>query len=234
LDDIRDTLDDHSASGLPGSIEPKAVDRMILSAMVNWNVPLQALFKSLRGAIGHLLEETLNASVSEWRTTQLYKEMIKIMGTFIELHVGDLECNVASRALRVERTKPITNDVETLDRCEREERKFFRAARFKERSEMFFDKQDESTGKTTLAEERERKRINKDVAEAIEKKMGTDPFAREVDVMAKIRGYYKIASTRFVDNICQAVEADLFLKLRDGLQDDLEEGLHLTQPDCKS
>lgn len=233
LDEMRNTLDDHSASGLPGSIEPKAVDRMVLAALVYWHHPLETLFVSLRGALTNMFVSTLNESVSEWKTTHLYKEMLHIIDIFMKIHIGDIVSSVASRALRIERIKPITSDVESLDRCEREEREVFKTARFKERSEKWFDRQDESTGKTTSREDRERKRQNKDSAEVIERRMGPDPFAREVAVMAKIRGYYKIASTRFVDNICQAVEADLFLRLRTGLGEDLEDGLRLTGPECK-
>jgi hypothetical protein len=231
LDDIQKFLNEHSASGLPGAIELKAVDQLILSALANWQIPLHALFKALRGAINHLVQDSLNTSVSEWRTTPLWKEMLRIIKDFIDLHVGDLESNIAPRALRVEQTKPITNDSETLDRCEEEERQWFQTARFRERSERYFDKLDKINGKPTTSEQRERKRIT-DV-EAIKKSLGSDPFTREVNVMAKIRAYYKIASTRFVDIICQAVEAELFLKLRDNLQEELEDGLHLTQLDCK-
>jgi hypothetical protein len=234
LDEIRDTLDEYSSSGLPGSIEPKAVDRMILSALVNWKIPLDALFRSLRRALGNLLAETLNEALTEWKTTHLYKEMMRIITIFVEFHVGELQLNIAAHALKMEQTKPLTTDIESLHRSEREEREIFREFRFKERSEVYFDTQDTSTGRTTSAEEREKKRLNKDSAEDIKNKIGADPFAREVEVMAKIRGYYKIASVRFVDIICQVVENDLFLKLRDGLQYDMEGELRLTEPDCKS
>lgn len=233
LDEIRNVLDEHNASGLPGSIEPKAVDMLILSALVNWGVPLQAVLRALREALSTLLGTTLNDTLKEWRTTALYKEMIRIIGTFVELHVGELEVNTAARTLRVELTKPITNDVESLDRAEELELALFQTARFKERSEAYFTKIDEQTGKTTSAEVREGKRRTADQAAVIHKAIGPDPFAREVKVMSKIRAYYKIAATRFVDNICQAVEADMLLRLRNGLQDDLEEGLRVTEPDCK-
>lgn len=233
LDEIRNVLDEHNASGLPGSIEPKAVDRLILSALVNWGVPLQAVLTALRRALGNLLGTPLNETLKEWRTTALYKEMIRIISIFVELHVGEVESNIAARALRVELTKPITNDVESLDRAEELELALFQTARFKERSEAYFDKVDGQTGKTTSAESRELKRRTGDQAAVIHEAIGPDPFAREVKVMAKVRAYYKIAATRFVDNICQAVEADTFLRLRNGLQDDLEEGLRVTEPDCK-
>ncbi|KAE9990102.1 hypothetical protein EG327_001875 [Venturia inaequalis] len=232
LDEIRNVLDEHNASGLPGSIEPKAVDRLILSALVNWGIPLQAVLKALRGALSTLLMTTLGEALKEWGTTALYKEMIRIIGTFIKIHVGELELNTAARALRVELTKPITNDVESLDRAEELELALFQTARFKERSEAYFDKTDDQTGKTTSAEAREVKRRNTEQSGVVCKAIGPDPFAREVKVMSKIRAYYKIAATRFVDNICQAVEADMFLQLRNGLQEDLEEGLRVTEPDC--
>jgi hypothetical protein len=51
--------------------------------------------------------------------------------------------------------------------------------------------------------------------------LGPDPYSREVGVMARIRAYYQIASIPFLDQVVQAVEAELFIKFRDGLQEDL-------------
>lgn len=48
------------------------------------------------------------------------------------------------------------------------------------------------------------------------------------------RGYYEIASSRFVDCICQGVHAKLFFKCREGLVGVIEQKLGFDKPICES
>jgi hypothetical protein len=114
-----------------------------------------------------------------------------------------------------------------MKRYEEEELEVFQAARFKARTDAFFNQQDHVTRKETSSEERARKR--RADMDGLKTKIGPDPYDREVKVMAKIRAYYQIASIRFVDHIRQSVEAELFDKFRNGLYEDLVEGLRVTQ-----
>jgi hypothetical protein len=226
LDEVRSILDEFSASGLPDAVELKAVENLIMLTLVNWDRPLRQLLVGLRNALVTAIYKILDETVAEWKSTALVKEMLRVIGIFFSVHVGDLESNIASRALRIERTKPITNNTQAMNRVQEEELQVFQNARFRARSDAFFDEQDKVTGKATSAEERDRKRRTNEAD--IKSKLGSDPFKRELQVMAQIRAYYTIASARFVDTIFQAVEAELFVKLKGGLLDELEEGLHVT------
>jgi hypothetical protein len=232
LGEIRATLDEFSASGLPDEIELKAVDSLILKTFEHWHVPLDQLLKSLEEVLRSAMQKTITETTSRWTTTSLPTEIARICDHFLDTHLGDLRDNVAARALRLERRKPITDDENTMKRYTQEELDVFNTARFKARTDVYFDQQDVMNGKGTGSEERERKRQNN--PDVLKAKLGADPFDREIRVMAKIRAYYQIASVRFVDHIRQSIEAELFVKFRDGLLDDLLEGLRVMQPDCKS
>jgi len=234
LDDIRATLDEFSSSGLPGDVEPKAVDSLILITLKHWDTPVYRLVDSLEAALRSSLENTLEVTALEWSTSQLFFEMRRIQESFLSTHLGDLRSNIASRALRLERRKPMTMDEANLQRYMKEQFRVFEDARFEARSNAYFDTQERVMGKEIPKQERERKRLNPAERESLKLKLGPDPFTREIEVMAKIRAYYQIASTRFVDNIRQSVEAELFYQFRDGLKDDLEEGLKVTEDNCKS
>jgi hypothetical protein len=225
-------LDEYSASGLPDQIEPKAVDRLILLTLENWPHPLENLLKSLDTILRKALTATLRETTHKWSTTILPREINRIcQQEFLDAHIGDLRDNSATRALRLEQRKPITEDERTMKRYEEEELEVFQAARFKARTEAYFDQQDRVTGKESSPEERARKRRTD--LDGLKTKIGPDPYDREVKVMSRIRAYYQIASIRFVDHIRQSVEAELFDKFRNGLYEDLAEGLGVTQADCK-
>ncbi|KAF2434192.1 hypothetical protein EJ08DRAFT_582410 [Tothia fuscella] len=231
LDEIRRTLDEFCSSGLPDIVEPKAVDNLILSTLENWHVPTSRLVNALENVLRSALQRTLEETAREWKTTLLFSEIMRIsQQVFLRVHVGHLRDMSAPRALRLERTKPITEDTKTMSRYIQEETEHFQNARFKALSETYFDKLDTMTGKETSPHDRERKRQSD--REGLKAKIGPDPYDREVRVMAQIRGYYQIASMRFVDNIRQMVEAELFAKFRDGLHNDLQDGLKVHGADC--
>lgn len=228
-------LNQFCASGLPDAVEPKAVDALIQQTLLNWHLPTYSLVDSLETVLRSALQATLQETAREWQTTLFFSEMKRVsQDIFLATHIGDLRSNVAARALRLERARPITENDKTWNRYIDEELKVFKDARFKNRSEYHFDTQDELTGKVTTSVERERKRQNERAK--LMDVLGPDPYTREVEVMAKIRAYYQIASMRFVDHIRQSVEVDLFAQFRNGLRDELDEALKVTAqpPECKS
>jgi hypothetical protein len=200
--------------------------------MEHWDVPLNQLLESLHEIMRKALQTTLDETTRRWNATALPSAIKRIsQDNFLTTHLGDLQDNVAMRALRLEQRKPITEDEMTMKRYEEEELAKFQEARLKARIEVYFDEQGRITEKEISSEERARKRRNE--LDVLKTKIGPDPFDREVKVMAKIRAYYRIASARFVDHIRQSVEAELFVKFRDGLYDDLAKKLRITEPDCE-
>ncbi|PWY64084.1 dynamin family protein [Aspergillus eucalypticola CBS 122712] len=55
--------------------------------------------------------------------------------------------------------------------------------------------------------------------------LGRDQFSQELTMMATSRGYYDLASSRFIDSICQSVHTKLFAKCRDDLIKEIEREL---------
>ena len=231
LSEIYSQLEDFSASGLPGGIDPKVVDNMILATLVNWNIPTTELLEKIEKELRSGLELTLNNVAYKWTTTGLYREMQRHFTAFVQMHVDDQRMQQIPRLLRLETYKPLTENPEVLESRNSRELDVLTAARFKVRAEAYFSEQNAATGKTANEEERSKKiQADKDLSN----KLDQDPYEREVKVMAKIRAYYAVAATRFVDNVCQSVEADLFVRLHESLRVELQEALGIHGPDCKS
>lgn len=231
LSEIRSQLEDFSPSSLPGGTDPKAVDRMILASIANWHIPTTQLLEKVERELRSGLELALNETAFKWSTTELYREMQQQFAAFVLIHIGEQRTQQIPRLLRLETRKPLTENAEAMEIHQARELDAFNIARFRARADVYFNEQDALTGKKSSEEERSRKiQIDKELS----MKLGPDPYQREVEVMAKIRAYYAVASSRFVDNVYQSVEADLFDRFHGGLRGELEEALGIHGPDCQS
>ncbi|KAF2397000.1 P-loop containing nucleoside triphosphate hydrolase protein [Trichodelitschia bisporula] len=218
LTEIKDVLDSYCASGLPNQVEPKAKDALILSTLQGWPEPTDLLVAAVHAALEKMVLSALKKAAGEWNTTQLYRELRRLMrDEFLPQQVRLRLAHAARRMLHLEQCKPITEDEAGMSRAQDE-------ARYK----AYFDDTSAKTGKVISEEERNRLR-QKD--QKLHELLEPDEYAREVDVMAEIRGYYVLAATRFVENFRQAVEADLFVELSKGLLNELRTGLRLDEPD---
>jgi len=231
LREIRSQLEDFSASGLPGGIDPKVVDQMILATLIHWNIPATQLLEKLEMELRSGLELTLNDVASKWTTTGLYCEMQRYFASFVLTHIEVQRTRQIPRLLHLETRKPHTENGEALALHKSRELDVFTTARFKARADAFFNEQDAVTGKTTNEEDRSKK-IQGD--KELNKKLSEESYKREVEVMASIRAYYAVAAPRFVDHVCRSVEADLFDHFHEDLREKLEEALGIHGPDCMS
>ena len=215
LSELRSTLESFSTSGLPSEVELKAVDHLMLCTLKNWNVPMELLVNNLRLALGRALASSLRDKVGQWRTTKLFEEMHTINVNFLDERLNCMKSHV-NRALRLERTKPITRDEALMKRYISDEHAKLSDARMRARYSAHLMEAAEQAGKDVSApmwDEKTRKHATS--------VLDVDVFAREIDVMAKIRAYYQIAGIRFVDQVIQAVEAELFLSFREELYQEL-------------
>ncbi|EON68609.1 hypothetical protein W97_07867 [Coniosporium apollinis CBS 100218] len=219
LEDIRKILDDFSASDI-GDVDPKAVDYLILKTLEHWDAPVRTFLDDTEKVLRVHVRKALDEVLRQWKTTDLYKESYRIIDTFLTTHMQS-QHDVAERALGLERFKPITLNIETLERNRVEELEVFQAARYEARANAWIDEQDARTGKGTSLQDRHRKIAT----DQVRKEVGADPYQREVEVMAKVRGYYNVASNSFVDHICKSLQVELFDSFRTDIHGGLVEGL---------
>ncbi|KIW04352.1 hypothetical protein, variant 1 [Verruconis gallopava] len=220
LAELRTTLDSFSTSGLPSVVELKAVDHMILLTLENWKDPLKVLLNNLKSAMQNSLAKSLQDKVYQWRATKLFEEMQEAYRNFLNRHMESMTQYVF-RALKIERVKPITRDEKLMSRYVKEEQAILEAARLKKRYMEYARELEKKYGKE----------VNKNWDDKTRKQatevLDADPYSREVGVMARIRAYYQISAMRFVDQVVQAVEAELLIKFREELYHDLMTALQV-------
>ncbi|KAJ9667410.1 hypothetical protein H2201_002611 [Coniosporium apollinis] len=224
LEDIRKALDDFSASDI-GEVDPKAVDFLILKTFEQWDAPMKKFLDDTETVLRVNIRRALDDVFCKWKTTDLYKESSRIIDRFLTNHMENQRKEIAERALRLERFKPITWNSETMEVNRMEELEVFQHARYEARANAYLDEQDARTGKATSLQERHRRIMT----DQVRKEVGPDPYQREVEVMAKVRAYYNIASMRFVDHICQSLQVELIESFRTDIREELMLGLQVKE-----
>lgn len=220
--DIRDTLGELTNSNVPNEIDPRAVDHLRSVAAADWYLPMEAFLKDVANVLLSKLQNVLGEVCVKWLNTEFHREASKIVSEFATSVMGEQK-SFAKRALALEHHKPMTMNekaimVETAAILEQ-----LTEARQQKRALEYISYLDESSGKVTPSQERVRKAKDKKIRDEI----GEDPFKVELDVMARVRAYYTVASLRFLDYVVQGVQAEAFEKCRVELHSQLKLGLML-------
>ncbi|KAF2092003.1 hypothetical protein K490DRAFT_53161 [Saccharata proteae CBS 121410] len=218
LDDIRKALDSLSTSDYAGEIEPKALNQLRKETLAQWDIPMSAFLDELEKALKEAIKITVDEALYAWKSSALYTQTLDIVDKYLGMQMHELRHTYAPRMLYLERLKPMTEATALLEGFVKNELDVLQNARYEARANVFFDQMANSGGKRVEPEERKKKILN-DVQ--LKRDLGPDPYAREIEAMSRIRGYYSVASMRFVDNLCQAAQGDVLEKLKTGLHDEL-------------
>lgn len=227
LEGIRKALNDYTTSDIPGEIDPKAVNILRMQTLEKWEHPTKAFLDGLETALRGTINKALDGTLRAWKTTELSRETAHVAQSFLNVGFREQRDMIVPRVLRLERHKPMTENAAALESSEKKELEVFINARIQSRTMTYFDELDASTGKPTPQSERLRKKNDLN----FRNQLGPDPFSREVEAMSKIRGYYNIASMRYVDTVVMGIQAELFEKLKEDLREELEKVLGIREPD---
>ncbi|KAF2760379.1 hypothetical protein EJ05DRAFT_282772 [Pseudovirgaria hyperparasitica] len=226
--EIKKIIKHHSTSDMPTEVDPRATEFLVLECLTHWGLASSRLFNALKRSLDGTMRQVFEDVLGKFATTELYTKTWDHVENFVSLHFG-LQFGkgegACDRLLQLETYRPLTENETAWKYNRDQELEIFRAARYRHRAMAYFDKVESSTGKQVKLVDRERK-IENDAA--LRSQLGEDPDEVEVQLMAKVRGYYNIASSRFCDNVCMSVQGELFKALRTGLKEELLEGLNAT------
>lgn len=221
--EIRETLENLTMSDIPNEIDPRAVDHLRSQCLTGWQLPMNAFLENITTILSDKLHYLLQDSCNKWLNTEFYVEAQRILSDFVAA-IMEEQHNYAQRALRLELHKPFTLNDEDIKRKEGEELQVIEPMRYKTRAGEYLNIHEARTGRVTIEAER-KKKIQGD--KNLRTELGVDPFQREIEVMAKVRGYYRVALLRFLDHVVQGVQVEVFEKCRNELSRQLKLGLEL-------
>ncbi|KAL4785227.1 P-loop containing nucleoside triphosphate hydrolase protein [Aspergillus varians] len=213
---IRDINKDSASAGIPQQINPKAIECMNQMSVAHWKGPMITIIDASHQLVKETLLHELNKVFVQYTQTGLFRELEKIMKNYLR-KLRATHLTHADEICAIEYGKPFTMADSALEQATAEAHKQLELRRFDARANHFLNIQ----GKYPIGDprrENEKKKLG--VTE-----LGVDNFTLEVRMMAITRGYYQVASSRFIDSVCQTVYTKLFFKCRQDLVEAIESGL---------
>ncbi|KKK15836.1 hypothetical protein ARAM_004549 [Aspergillus rambellii] len=211
-EEIRDIRLDSYSAGIPGQTNPKSIETMNRMSVEHWKDPMLKFIYATHRLVKETLLTEVERTFLQYHQTGLYRELKRIIENYTQRLRADHIAH-ADEIFDIEHHKPFTMASTALELATQAAYKYLDGRRAEARAACLFDLQH----KPAAGDPRREAEIKKIVAD-----LGADNFSQEVRMMASTRGYYDVASSRFVDSICQSVHTKLFLKCREGLITEIE------------
>lgn len=211
LDRLRNEYEQGNTSGVPGSIDPKVTDRLIMQALEGWGAPVQRLIKQASDDVHNTVRDIVNKDLSTRDTTDLFKKTHETLDNFVAGLISEADSRI-TYLLACEQEKPVTFSKWTVAKknCARN----LEIARRAQRTTEYFDAREATARTPTTKEKRVEKSKN---VEWCQTNLGDDDWANEIDCTATIFTYYDTASMCFTDTIAKHLEFTVLRPLRTGV-----------------
>lgn len=227
LMDIRDLINRAAVPGQLELVSTTVYQPLFIEAATSWAPHLDGFIENtisfLQGEIFAILE----AAFSDLKSRAVYKESFRHMKAFIESHKKELRDQLML-LYKLETKRLYTTDALSLKNNKAAEleillrhRNLLRIAAHNGDEVAPIPKMEDLTEEDL---KQESARIDKDL-----KKLGPDPFEKELSVAAYIRGYYLTAANRFVDYVSIHVMAGLLPQVASAIKTYLHERLGLME-----
>ncbi|KAI4909131.1 hypothetical protein J4E85_011602 [Alternaria conjuncta] len=225
LDEVTDYLSEHSQSKVPGQIEPRVVDNLMLSTLEHWDQPLAKFFDAFEKQIKDQMKVLFTQHFKKWQGSTFHQTAWKIVEEMLATNFDQQRTTMANESLNDEKEGPYIFHNDIFE-CEKEAvLENYQQARFKYRFTKYKNSRAQRTGKPMSPAEEER--LKKDVR-AMEV-FNHEPYLVERGVVAQVTTYYMLAVRRFHDAVCMRIESKFYKQLRTQLRDELENGLGLNE-----
>jgi hypothetical protein len=221
LDEIKKHLATRSSNRVPGQLDYRVTDAMMMATLSNWQLPLDKFFEKLGEQIRSHVRNTFDESFASWAGTPLYGTAWAIVTTMLELNLTQQRTTMAGESLEDEKNGVYIFHTELFTREKGSMLDHYRQARLQARVGVYKRERIAQTGRPlTPADEAKIFRDAK-VMEVLK----DEPYDTELDAAAAVTTYYLMAARRFHDSICMRIESKFLKQLRTQLRDELENGL---------
>lgn len=240
--DIRKDIMRHKRVGLPNILTREEVyDDLILDPIRKWRGPLEVYVDLTIGLVRSVVQKSLARSLDGLKRRLIFRDS----KNYLDKWIDDMEARQRAKLFDMFDAETYCmftiNDESFKQYFEAEKEGLHRArtiCRLK-RAGLHWDYKPPSMDRMT-SEERARE---KDMFNRYLPRLGEDPYDTEIQVAARVRGYYILAAMRFVDSVtlivnsslCQQVAGpglDMFLDKQLGIKNNDEElYAHLMEED---
>lgn len=221
LDTVAAHLSDTSKSRIPGQIEPKVVNDMMLRTLDNWQLPLCDFFDKLEQQLESQIKALFHIHFGKWEGSALYKQAWKVVMEMLNTHLAEQRTTMANESLKDEQEGPYIFHSGLFTRDKEATLAYYHEARSKARLACYKKERTQHTGNAIKPAEEDKLKKDNNLTALINQ----EPYTVELGVVAEVVTYYMLAARRFHDSVCMRIESKFFKHLRTHLRDELENGL---------
>jgi hypothetical protein len=221
-----------NTSGVPGSINAKVTDRLILESLSTWSDALDSMLKESNHTIAALITQSIDNALKNLHLTDLYRRIKEELAAFLA-SLMHAEIDKLRTLLACEREKPLVTHT-NWNALRNARLRDLHLQRNLQRLNEHFDTLEaaaaaSSTSKTKLTPADKRAEKAKDAA-WLSDTLGADEYAVEIDCLATIMCYYENAAMCFVNAAAKSIEYGVLRPLRSEVANTLFGGLNAGDP----
>ncbi|KAK1246284.1 hypothetical protein MKX08_000086 [Trichoderma sp. CBMAI-0020] len=228
LRQVKEEIQAKMKAGMPSIIPPDVYNDLAMEAIKPWNQPTNVYLQEVIRLLHVELEAALNKSLENLKKRFIYPEAKRHLKSCLDTHWK--ETRKALQELYADETERVmTYNIEAFNQCLKSERAVL--VRFRHHMRMIGAgyAQKDLVPWEGLTEEKQVQDLKK--REQDSTKLKPDEFEREVEVVAYVRGYYKLAALRYSDAVTQRIVCRMIPAIRRQLRNYLDEQLGVRGPD---
>ncbi|KAL9050726.1 MAG: hypothetical protein Q9162_006466 [Coniocarpon cinnabarinum] len=226
LDQIHQRIRDASTSGVPNDTDPRAEDGLIRESIQQWHLPLRKYLSAVHDLIRQHLLKITNCHTQQWLNTGLPQATEEAVSRCFD-DIYNAHEQSCQRALEAERHRPFTCNTEGLQYHRSKQLRFLREQRDKARRRSYVNWEETTNNRLNSEGEKREEKASK----VKDKDLKTDPHDAEIQVMARVRGYYHLAAGVLADSLGKKSQFEVFEELRRQLPAALGHGLGIAGDD---
>lgn len=225
---VRREVESKMKAGMPHIIPSEVYETLALESIRVWKEPIAALLEEMISGLRQELNLALQKSLGKLESRFIFAEVTRHIKACIEEHRAIAKSSLEQQ-YNDEQSYLLTYNTEAFSQYLATEMAILK--RFRHHLRMHAAKLTatelvpyEKQSQEKLAQEAKQR-------ESEMQKIGPDQFEREVEVVAYVRGYYKLAALRFADNCAQNLICRMIPNLRSTISHTLGERLGLRGSD---
>ncbi|KAJ5773178.1 hypothetical protein N7457_008074 [Penicillium paradoxum] len=202
--------------GVPNQLDPRAIENLNKGVVAHWAKLMESFVKATHHLVQSMLLGALEEEFSQYHQTGLYQKVNKILKDYLGVVRND-HWQMVRDYCKSEHEAPFTMAQGQHQALMEQTLRSLKDRRFYARAICWLKIRGHDISDERIAEK---------VRKLQPEELGPDRYSQEIEMMASSLAYYDIASSRFLDVLCQSTHMKLFricrASLVNTLRDDLE------------
>ncbi|KAF2633997.1 hypothetical protein BU25DRAFT_427385 [Macroventuria anomochaeta] len=218
LDEVALQIRQSAGSDVPGQIDRKMRDEMILSTFEHWPLVIKEFFNKFEKQLKTRMRNIFDIHFRHWKGSELHSASLMIFESVLDANLHEQRGTMAVESFNDERKKLHVFHKDILDFEKANWMEKCESKRLEARLKMYGK---EAYGRALSSVEEAK--LKKDERRMVI--LRKEPYRVEINLVADMVAHYMIAARRIHDKIIMRIESKFFEQLHEKLRDELQDQL---------